>query len=855
MVFSPDEGLRYGFRGWRLLPSQRRLLVDGLSVEVGARAFDVLQALVERRERIVSKDELMAVAWPGRVVEENNISVQIAALRRLIGANAITTVPGIGYRLTAEPEMDAEPQSAPAPINRPAALSVFGVPGPRPSQLYGRDQDLAELVEWIGKWPLVSVTGPGGVGKTSLARELVSRHGAHFGCSVHWVDLAPLRREDALPPVVAAELGVLGTHGDSSAELLAALSRTQAMIVLDNCEHLIIAVSRLVGAALDVAPYVRWVVTSQIPLHLPGEHVYQVQPLRIPVLDTPFADAVRTGAVALLRARAAAAYRPFELTPQNVDVAIDICRELDGLPLAIEMAASRIATLGLETVWEQLRNRLRLSNREVDGQSRHQTLSRTFDWSYSLLSETEQRVFRRLEPFLGGFTARMARQMACDDAETDDGPQPWEAVEALSVLVERSLVHRSPTVPGRYFLFEGARDYARARLSDAGESEWARRRHAEMMAFCFASARADHDRMRDADWSAKYLPERHNVRAALSWSCQMHEPDLLARLVAALAQIDSFSRTQAEVVHCGVPVVALMNAAPRWRAAACVEFSWALYLDGDRKTAADLARQALADFQALEDRQGTFQALAQLIRICEAQPGALTEAREAAAALDAIDDDTIPLRSRLFRSIMGGLLYQGGRTVDSLRALHDLAARSGYDGLAAVCRAHITDQLLIERCFSEVVEQTREYGAFDEARPRVRAGLLANLVLALAELGRAEEAVEPAQLVLRTFPAMSNHVVAAFALVAVRQGRFHDAALMMGYCDRMRRERGQLADPAEAAAESEVAATLAQAIAAPRLAELQKLGSALSFDEACAFIPSLPDATGAREAMRPSLDS
>jgi len=860
MVFSPDRGVGYRFRGWELLPSQRRLLVDGVAVEIGARAFDLLQALVERRERIVGKDELMAAAWPGRVVEENNISVQIAALRRLIGPQAITTVPGVGYRLTAEPDPQVEPQAeqaapALAPAARPAVLEVSPAAEPRRPQLFGREQDLAELLALIDEWPLVSVTGPGGVGKTSLARELLARHGAGLGCAVHWVDLAPLRPEDALPPVVAAQLGVLGTHGDSPKDLLAALSRTQALIVLDNCEHMVTAVSRLVGAALEAAPDVRWVVTSQIPLHLLDEHVYQLQPLHTPARATAFGEAVRSGAVALLRARAAATYRPFELTPQNVDVAMDICRELDGLPLAIEMAASRIATLGLDTVRDQLSERLRLSSREPGGLQRHQTLSRTFDWSYGLLSETEQRVFRRLEPFLGGFTARMARQMACDDAETDDGPQPWEAVEALSVLVERSLVHRMPASPGRYFLFEGARDYARGRLGEAGEVQWAQRRHAEMMALCFAGARADLDRMRDADWAAKYLPERHNVRAALAWSCQMHEPDLLARLVAAMAQVDLFSRNQAEVVHSGVPLAALMDAAPRWRAPACVEFSWALYLDGDRKAAAELARRALDDFQALGDRQGAYQALAQFSRICEARPGTQAEAREASAALAALEGDDIPLRSRLFRGIMGGMLYDGGRTVDGLRALHDLAARSGYDGLAAVCRAHLTDQLLIDRRFAEVVEQTQHYEAFDEARPRVRAALLANLILALVELGREQEAVEPAQVVLRTFPAMSNHVVAAFALAAVRQGRLQDAALMMGYCDRMRRDRGQLADPAEAAAESEVATTLAQAFAAPRLAELQQLGGALSLNEVCAFIPQPRAATGAREAARPGLDS
>ena len=833
MALSSDEGVQYRFSGWELLPAQRRLLVDGSSVEVGARAFDVLQALVERQARVVSKNELMAAAWPGRVVEENNISVQIASLRRLIGVGAITTVPGVGYQLTAEP---ASREACAAP---PAAPENRGRAESRRPTLFGRDHELAQLLLLVGNASLVNITGPGGVGKTSLARELLARYRADTGRPAHWVDLSKLRPEDALQPFFATEIGIVGTGGDSSQDLLAALARTSALIVLDNCEHVVTAVARLLGAAMDVAPEVRWLVTSQTPLHLADEHIYQLQPLAIPKPATAFAEAVRSGAVAMLRARAAATYRGFELTPENVGLAIEICRELDGLPLAIEMAASRIASLGLDTISEQLSEKLRLSSREAGVPDRQQTLYRTFEWSYGLLNDTEQRVFRRLEPFLGGFTARMARQMACDDVETADGPQPWEAVEALSVLVERSLVHRSPELPGRYFLFEGARDYARSRLAEAGETAWARRRHAEMMALCFSGARADLDRMRDADWEAKYVPERHNVRAALAWSCEMLEPDLLARLVAALAQIDTFSRNQAEIVHCGVPTDTLMAAAPRWRAAACVEFSWAQFLDGDRRMATMLARQALDDFRALNDPAGTYLALAQLIRICEARPGSKEEARAAAEALAEIDDDAIPLRSRLLRAIMGGLQYGGDRTVERLQALHELAARSGFDTLAAVCRAHITDQLLIDRSFDDVVEHTYRYQAFDEPRPRIRAVLLVNLILALAELGRIDEAVMPAQMVLRTLPAVSYHVVAAFALAAARRGRLDDAALMTGFCDRMRRERDQLADPAEAAAESEVATTLAQGLEASKLAELRRLGSALSLDEVCALIPGL----------------
>jgi len=282
----------------------------------------------------------------------------------------------------------------------------------------------------------------------------------------------------------------------------------------------------------------------------------------------------------------------------------------------------------------------------------------------------------------------------------------------------------------------------------------------------------------------------------------------------------------------------LLAANPRWRSGACAELSWAHFLDGNRKTGCELARQALQDFRALGDQAGAYQALAQLIRLYESRPGMMAEAREAAAAIAEIDEDAAPLRTRLFRACMAGLQYADGqRTTERLQELHDLAARSGYDTLAAVCRAHITDQLLIEGRYAEVVESVRRFEAAGEPRPRVRATLLINLVLALVQLGRAEEAGEPARVVVRTLPAAAYHLMTAFALAAVRAGNFDHAALMMGYCDRVQRDREKHADPAEAAAEDEIVRALSAALAPAQLAEKRRLGGALSLNEVLSFIP------------------
>lgn len=823
----PEHDVRHRFRGWELRPSERLLLVGGRPVDIGARAFDVLCVLIERRSRVVDKGELLSAAWPGRVVEENNISVQIAALRKLLGPRAITTIPGIGYRLTAEPEPDPAPAAVAAAAEAPVARSTA---------LFGRDEDLAALRPRVGHQPLVSLTGTGGVGKTTLAHRLVDEFAAAGG-AVHWIDLAPLAPGEPPAGAVAAAVGVLGGGGDPSADLLAALARSRLLIALDNCEHVAAGTARLLQRALEAAPGVCWLVTSQVPLHLSEEHVHQLMPLPLPPADAGFDDAVRSGAVALLRARAAAAYRPFELTPANVSQAVALCRGLDGLPLAIEMAAGRIATLGLATVLEQLGQRLRLSNAAPGSPQRQLTLRGTLDWSHGLLSPVEQRVFRRLAPFAGSFSPRMAREIGCEGLARADGPDAWEVLEALSVLIERSLVHRVSDGSGRCMLLDSARDYARVQLDAAGETAAVHQRHAEVVAEFFAPARTDHHRLRDADWAAKYPPERNNVRAALAWAIDARAPDLLAQLVAALAQIDTFARNPAEVVHCGVPLDVLLQAQPVWRAAACVELSWAHFLDGNRKTGTELAQQAVADFSALGDVAGSYQALAQLVRLYESRPGLMAEARAAAAALAAIDETRVPLRCQLFRAIIAGLQYTGGRSTERLLELQALAQRAGFDTLAAVCRVHLTDQLLIERRFDEVVKTVRRFEAEGETRPRVRATQCVNLVLALVQLGRSAEAAAPAREVLRTLPSNAQFVVCAFALAAAREGRTDEAALMLGYIDRERRERDQRADPAEAAAEDELTARLVQTLPPARMAELRRLGAALPPEDAWTFIP------------------
>lgn len=824
------------FRDWELRALERVLLVRGESVTIGSRAFDVLLALVERAGRVVSKAELLDAAWPGLVVEENNVSVQIATLRKLLGAQTITTVAGIGYRLSAVPA-DADPKTTPRDDNPRAE------PRTRPSlatpPLLGRDADIQALAACVGIEPLVCITGTGGIGKTSLAKVVLARRSAERGDDVHWIDLAPLRDGALLVPLIAASLGVeLEDAADPRDALVAALRQVHTLIALDNCEHLLDAVATLVRQSLEAAPQVRWLATSQAPLHLPGEHVYRLGPLDVPTPDADLDAAARCGALAMLCQRAAAADRLFHLDESNLATAIALCRQLDGLPLAIEMAAARVAMLGLNGVQGQLGERLPAWSGPRAGPPRHHTLHSTFDWSHGLLSTVEQTLFRRLQPFLGGFTAPMAQQVACGEGRgTGTGEGDAAALDgagtldALSTLVDRSLVHRSAEAPGRFFLFESARHYAAERLAAAGETDRLRRRHAEVVGRFAAGAPQDLLRLHDDAWSARYVPERHNVRAALDWACGAgadDSADTLAALVAGLSLIDSFVQSRAEIVHCDIPIERLARAAPALRAAAYIEFSWAHYTDGSREVGTELALRALRDFRALGDTAGEYRTLAQLTRLYESRPSTLDEARRCWELLRGIDERQVPLRVRLTSEIAVGLQYGQERTVQRLQELEELARRSGFAALAAVCRSRITDELLVERRYAEVVDQARRYIDAGEARPRVRALIQHNLALALVRLGRVAQAQRAARAALQALPSSAYVVADTFALAAALDGRHSEAALLAGYGERVRGERDERPDPAEAEAIAETAMLLRDGLGAQRLEELKQVGADLA---------------------------
>ncbi|MEO8154994.1 MAG: winged helix-turn-helix domain-containing protein [Rhizobacter sp.] len=517
----PDQ---YQFGRFALRPGQRQLLIDGQPAVLGARAFDVLLALVENRDRLVSKNELLDFVWPGLVVEENNLQVHVSALRKLLGPQAIATIPGRGYRFTLA--SDEVPAAAAAPLR--VAVPERALP------LLGREAELASLLDLLDQHALVTLVGAGGIGKTTLARSATQARRSAWADGAAWVELASLTDARLIAGAVAQALELqLAPGGDALTSLITALKPMQLLLVIDNAEHLLDDLAVMIQALLKGTPGVRLLVTSQVPLRLTDEQVLRLEALAVPDAGSDAHRAARHGAVALFTERARAADRRFALTDGNVSDVIEICRRLDGMPLALELAAARVPLLGARGVAERLDDRFKLlAGGSRSAPTRHQTLQAALDWSLALLPDLERGVFQRLGVFAGGFTLSLASAVLATP-ELDE----WTLIDTLATLAEHSLLSVSRDETPRYALSETARAYALAQLQAGAEYADLRTRHATALRSFFDASPSDWLQMSDATWLARYEPELDNLRAALIWAHDQGDAQTVISLVGAAAPL------------------------------------------------------------------------------------------------------------------------------------------------------------------------------------------------------------------------------------------------------------------------------------------------------------------------------
>jgi predicted ATPase/DNA-binding winged helix-turn-helix (wHTH) protein len=475
-----DEKLSFG--PFQLLPARRLLLERGKPVRIGSRALDILSALVEHPGELISKSELMTKVWPNTFVEEGNLKVHIAALRRALadgqaGNRYISVVPGRGYCFVAPVDRSADPR--PAMAQHLATELSTNVPEPL-MRLIGIDDAISGVSALLERHRLITLVGPGGIGKTSVAIATASSLIANYEHGVWFVDLAAISEPRLLAAAVGSATRPDLAGEDPSAGLFSYLSDRRMLLVLDNCEHIVEAAAAWVFQAMQTAPYVKILATSREPLGVVGERVNHLQSLQMPPVSATLSasEALEFPAIQLFVDRAASSLGEFILRDVDVPIVIDICQKVDGIPLAIELAAAGVDALGLRGVASRLDLPLRLpANGRRTAALRHRTLRAALDWSYRLLTEEEQRVLRRLSVFVGNFSMKAAAAVAADPAYTEG-----ETENHVIALVAKSLVAADGIgSDARLRLLMTTRAYALERLAESGEGDAISRRQAQVI--------------------------------------------------------------------------------------------------------------------------------------------------------------------------------------------------------------------------------------------------------------------------------------------------------------------------------------------------------------------------------------
>ncbi|MDQ0393407.1 ATP-binding protein [Labrys monachus] len=511
------------FGPFRLIPEERLLLRDGEAVGVGNRVLDVLVALVETAGEVVSQRDLIARAWPGVMVGDGSLRVTIASLRKALGdgedgARYVANVTGRGYCFVAPVDRAAAQPSASAPLPPlPEARSVpkLKLP-PRLPRMVGRDDAVEALSMLLASRRFVSVVGPGGMGKTTVAVSVAHALLDAFGNAVYFVDLGAVTDAAVVLSAVATALGSSVQAHDPLPGLVAFLAGRRILLVLDNCEHVIDAAASLTERLYNDAPGVHILATSREALRAEGEHVHFLTPLGHPPVreDLTAAEALATPAVQLFMERAFASGHSGALTDADAPTVAAICSRLDGIALAIELAGSRVGAYGLQGTADLLSNRFKLLwQGRRSAPPRHKTLAAMLDWSFNLLSDRERRVLRRLSIFVGVFTLEAAQAVAADD-QIDAG----DVVETIASLIDKSLVWIAP-FDGitHHRLLDSTLAFAAEKLAQAEEANAVARRHALYYAHRLSSGAGEGVAItiEDVAFAAPYLG---NIRAALEWS-------------------------------------------------------------------------------------------------------------------------------------------------------------------------------------------------------------------------------------------------------------------------------------------------------------------------------------------------
>jgi predicted ATPase/DNA-binding winged helix-turn-helix (wHTH) protein len=599
--------------------SQRLVTEAGRPVRIGSRSFSLLLALLSRPGQVVSYEELVKAAWPDTIVEESSLRVNIAALRKALGdgrsgARYIANVPGRGYSFVAT--VSHTPAAAGGTRGAERRRPNDNLPR-RLNRVIGRSAGIAQLSEQVLLRRLLTISGPGGVGKTTMALAIAERLLPSFADGACFVDLAPARNAAQLTHALAEALG-LGTLPEGQwAIVLAHLRERQLLLVLDNCEQVVEAASELAIALLKEASGLRIVATSREPMRAEGEIVHRLAGLELPpdAAPTTAALALEYPAVQLFFERAAASNQGFALTDADAPGLCELCRRLDALPLAIELAAARVDFFGIQGLREQLVGRFQLTTEGLRTKlPRHRTLGALLEWSYALLTEHEQLILQRISVIKGAFG--LAAALA---ASVTDGLTEKDVVSGLSSLASKSLIEVfAHPAPVRYRLLHITAVFAHDKLAASLQLPSVMRAYGDWLRHHAAVALADWDRLAPTVWLAAHGDVINDAWTVMDWAFGPDgDPATAVTLTVAYTQLAYELRRLAEHLHRARQATGLVDRlAPDERPAARLQLDIAI---------AVLTAQV----------EGAVAAEAEAVQRVEAQIGTLSDAsplRRAAAS-------------------------------------------------------------------------------------------------------------------------------------------------------------------------------------------------------------------------------
>ena len=804
--------------------------------------------VVERRDNdffgspVNRAARIMAAAHGGQVL----LSQAVAALigDRLPRGVTLCDLGSVRLRDLARPEHVYQLEHPQLRAAFPALRTLEATPNNLSQQVtsfVGREQELAQVKTLLRTVRLLTLVGIGGIGKTRLSLQVAADTLHTYPDGVWLVEFGSITDPLLVPTSVAQVLGVQEQERTLLTQTLCAhLKSRRLLLVLDNCEHLIAACAGLVEALLAAAPEIRILATSREPLHVGGEQTFLVPPLSLPGREAGLESLMRAHAAQLFIERAQLRQPGFVLTEQQVPAMTALCTHLDGIPLALELAATRVHMLSIEEINARLDDRFKLLTGGARTALAHQqTLRATLDWSYGLLAETERAMLRRLAVFPGSFTFEAATCVASDEAI-----DKIAVIDLLSHLVAHSLVivDTSDSVGARYRLLETTRTYALEKLAESGETDTTKRRHARYFHEFFERMAPEWWRMPDAKWRPLYLPELDNVRAALDWAMDANGDVTIGIALAGAtrplwtvyALSEGAQRLAAAAARIGSETPERYEA-PLW-------FALGLVSQATPQQALGAFERAAAGFARLGDTLGCGVSLNQLGRTL-ARMGRFEESRRALSdALPLLEKTGLPKALGFHHIDMGFLKMQTGdlvgaktHNVEALALFRSAGAE--FSVLAALAVVADTNWALGD--VNAAVTGYRETIALLRQQPMYRQSsigyALGNLAGTLTERGDLDAALTAARdgLPLLAFSGNAWIFMDHFALRAALAGKIENAARVAGCADAIFAAKGATRERNEARARDRLRALLREKLSVDTLERLLAEGATMGEDQGC----------------------